>query len=297
MTETMTLSSMTLELPKEPPTRVLLLRHGENNPRDSRPPMYLEDAAAVIARHKARAQSTPLVIDYDHQSHAAKHNGKPSPAAGWITSLSADAEGLFADVEWTEAASAAIAAREYRFISPTVLMTKKGVVKGIQDAALTNKPALELKALASEQTPNEADGDTSELRLAICSRLGIDPDHDDETLMDALFAPAAALDEARAELRSMRAQEREDVIARMVDGGVEDGKISPAMREAAHALCSIAPQRFADFLDAMPPLLGEPVQFNGAPPRGNGSLSDNQLAVCSALGLSADEYAAQMRAE
>ena len=111
MSDTLSLATTALDLPPYPPSRILLLRHGENRPRDGRQAFFLENADAVIAKTKLRAQSTPLVIDYEHQSHATKANGKPAPAAGWITALNADADGLWAEVEWTDAAKAAIKAR------------------------------------------------------------------------------------------------------------------------------------------------------------------------------------------
>ena len=55
-----------------------------------------EDAEALLARWRQRA--TPVVIDYEHQTHLSRQNGQPAPAAGWITALEATPEGLLASV-------------------------------------------------------------------------------------------------------------------------------------------------------------------------------------------------------
>jgi phage I-like protein len=67
-------------------------------------------AASLIAA--AEAKQTPYVIDYEHQTLRSAKNGLPAPASGWFGKAGmARGEGLFAvDVEWTDAAAAAIAA-------------------------------------------------------------------------------------------------------------------------------------------------------------------------------------------
>jgi len=110
-----------------------------------------EGAALVIAAFEA--QGTDIPIDYEHQSLGgvyASPTGQ-APAAGWIRALRAvgpqdagDGEaGLFADVEWTPPAREKLAAREYRYLSPVVLVRKSDRrVVALHSAALTNKPAI-----------------------------------------------------------------------------------------------------------------------------------------------------------
>ncbi len=51
--------------------------------------------------------------------------------------------GLYAEVEWTESARAKLAAREYRYLSPVVIVRKRDRrVVALHSAALTNKPAI-----------------------------------------------------------------------------------------------------------------------------------------------------------
>ena len=119
----------------------------------------------------------------------------------------------------------------------------------------------------------------------------MDTEAGDDALIEALSASARELDTARAELRSMRASAREEHISALVDAGMDEGKISPAMRQSALALCAMSPAAFADFLDAMPPLISTvpdicPVlDLRCWPPgrRGDTALTDQQTAICSAL--------------
>ena len=127
------------------PDWVELLPAGEFSGRDGRGP-YVADAAQILA---AFAQGgIPLPIDYEHQSILTETNGQPAPAAGWLTDLAVRDGALWGCVEWTERASAHIAAREYRFLSPVFCYEQRtGSVVSISGAGLTNTPNLYLTAL------------------------------------------------------------------------------------------------------------------------------------------------------
>lgn len=130
---------------------VQLLPAGEFRARDGRPVgcaawvTNAEIAARLIADIAALAN--PIVIDYEHQTILSAENGQRAPAAGWFTADGMEwreGEGLFAKVEWTEAARLHIEAKEYRFISPVILFDPKtGAVKKIINAALTNNAAID----------------------------------------------------------------------------------------------------------------------------------------------------------
>src|SRR3546814_1790477 len=84
-------------------------------------------------------------------------SGGRAPASGWIKELQKRDDGIYGRIEWTAAARQALAAGEYRYISPVFNHDKiGGRVRAILRAGLTNTPALELAAVASEQ-PNHGD--------------------------------------------------------------------------------------------------------------------------------------------
>lgn len=115
-----------------------------------------ELAAVLVAQ--VDAAKTPLVIDYEHQTLRSADNGQPAPASGWFRKVEwREGAGLYAvGVEWTANAAAMIEAKEYRFISPVFRYNKRGEVRQLLHAALTNTPALD---------------DLDEVMLAAASRL------------------------------------------------------------------------------------------------------------------------------
>lgn len=163
------------------PGRIQLFPAGEFSARDGRPgtlkgvkakawTLTFETAAAVIARWQQR--ETPLVVDYEHQTINAAENGKPAPAAGWIESLEAGPDGLYATVKWTDAARAFIQADEYRYISPVFSFDPEtGAVLELKSAALTNYPALD-----------GMDAVTGHLRTCRMDSLGLQKKHQPDPL-------------------------------------------------------------------------------------------------------------------
>jgi phage I-like protein len=134
------------------PTEIHLIPAGQFTGRDGRGP-YLLDTNAVVADFASLGM--PLAIDYEHQSVHAADNGQPAPAAGWIKAIDARADGLWGSVEWTDKASAMIAAREYRYLSPVFEHDAEGKVLALVGAGLTNHPNLHLTAInkmAAQQT-------------------------------------------------------------------------------------------------------------------------------------------------
>lgn len=133
------------QLLKEP---IKLLPAGEFRARDGRPTecaaWILNSANAVVLVAAAATKKTKSVIDYEHQTLNAAKNGLPAPAAGWFTTLEwREGDGLYALVDWTSAAAAAIEAKEYLYISPVFTYDKSGRVLELLHVALTNTPALD----------------------------------------------------------------------------------------------------------------------------------------------------------
>lgn len=118
--------------------------------RDGRECTY--DPAELIAAF--RKNQGPLAIDFEHAQDKQARKGDLAPAAGWINGLVIRNNALWAEIEWTETAAAMIAAREYRFISPSMRWDRKRIVS-LNGAALVNRPALKLPPL-DETAANEA---------------------------------------------------------------------------------------------------------------------------------------------
>ncbi len=134
---------------------VQLCPAGSFKARDGRGPFeagFGDALQAIIDRSKEIAGLTELVIDYDHQSVFGARDGVggTAKAAGWVKEMQVRANGIWGRVEWTPAASEAIKAGEYRYLSPVLLQNRTdGRVLAIRMAALTNTPALDLAEVAA----------------------------------------------------------------------------------------------------------------------------------------------------
>lgn len=209
--------------------RIQLLPYGEFRAVDGRPndvPAWFlteENGNDVVAL--ANASRNQLVVDYEHQTLYKEKNGQPAPAAGWMRWLDFTPKGLFADVEWTDKAAAAIAAKEYRYVSAVFSYDTKGYVRKIYHAALTNYPALdgmdEVLAAASaqfikpetEQTPMKEllqqllglpQAEEAELTAALTALLQAKPK--DVALSAAIFKDLANKDDKIAALSAQGGQ-------------------------------------------------------------------------------------------
>jgi phage I-like protein len=121
----------------EPPKEILLLSMPKWQLIDMSLGVDAQSILAEFRRHK-----TDLVIDYDHQTLKSPDSGTPAPAAGWISDLRVDANGVWGtDIRWTEKAADFIRKGEYRYFSPVALYDEQSqTVRAIESVALTNIP-------------------------------------------------------------------------------------------------------------------------------------------------------------
>lgn len=187
-------------------------RPGDGRPYDA--PAWMIDAniaAQVIAR--AVAAVDDILVDYEHQSEHTEWNGRPAPAAGWIkpAALSWQADGLWANVGWTDAAAAMIRAKEYRYLSPVfTYLPGTGEILELVSVALTNTPALDglidLAAVAAlRQSRKLNKGDKPVNLQQLIATLGLPPETDEPTALVALTTLRTSHANAVAELAVLKA--------------------------------------------------------------------------------------------
>lgn len=102
---------------------------------------------AIVTDFRQRA--FPLVVDWEHATEHRAPVGLDAPAAGWIDRLESRAGAIWGHVkEWTGRACAALANREYRFLSPVFAFEKSsGRIVRLLSVGLTNQPNLTMTAL------------------------------------------------------------------------------------------------------------------------------------------------------
>jgi hypothetical protein len=125
----------------------------------------VEALKAITEDFKAKAgtENFPgLLVDFDHFS---MDTDKPSEAAGWISALRADAEGLWAKVRWTSKGKDAVEGGEYRLVSPVFpqpslcedLGKNRIRPRQLQSVALTNEPNIKGAQPLTNRTSTERD--------------------------------------------------------------------------------------------------------------------------------------------
>ena len=151
-----------------PPAWIQLTPAGVFRGRDGRGP-YSVDAPAVVAD-----STVPFLIDENHATDLAQTSGAGSPARGWVVELQARDDGVWGRVDWTQAGSQMVAAREYRGISPALASDKNsGRVLRVLRASLTNLPNFEMATLHQQETGMDLD------RLRAAVGLGATASFDD----------------------------------------------------------------------------------------------------------------------
>lgn len=266
-----------------PPSLVLVAPWGEVK---SAKGTFLVDGESVrLVIEAFRAHGTDIPVDYEHQSLGGEY-ASPSgqaPAAGWIRALrvvepgeAVEEPGLFAEVEWTEAARKRLSAKEYRYLSPVVLVRKSDRrMVALHSAALTNKPAIVgMKAIVnSEALPAEdaRDGRSSAGSLsleteALRRRLELPADSDSREILIAAEARLASL-----AAESIRREAEERVVE-----ATRAGKLTGAQRQWALGLAMKDPAAFDEWLRTAPVLVS-PGRIS--PPAGEDPANQRRLAL------------------
>ncbi len=277
----------------------------------------LPNPEAVVAAFKNNGADLP--VDFEHATQVKGAKGEPAPAIGWIKELevrrNGDGGAIWGRVEWNEVGQQAIASKGYRYVSPVFTFKKAaGVILKMVSAGLTNQPNLQLAALNSE-----GDQEEPAMNKAILEALGLPEGASEADALTAInkikadettarnradapdstkFVPRADYDLALNKLQSFEDADKtrqEDAINTAVDAAVEAGKIAPASRDYHIAACRDEGglERFQKMVDASPEIAGKTGLDAGDPKTKNKTtLSDEEMAACRALGMSATDFAA-----
>lgn len=284
-------------------------------------------AAQVIAARRERG--VKIVVDYEHATLTRAKEGLPAPAAGWIDPAHLEYRpgvGLVArQVDWTTTAAGHLAAREYGYGSPVFPFDPTtGDVTGLHSFALTNDPGLTgvntaLSALtaATPQEPTEVN--TLEKLLAALGLPAATPEADALAGVAALkakadsaaaelvalkaaapatpdpakYVPVQVVADMQQQLAALTGRMAEDEAGRLIEQAIGQGKLVEAQRTWAADLGKkdiAALRAYVASAPAIAALAG--MQTTGADPAAakGAALTDAELAVCKAMGLSQDDY-------
>ncbi len=310
------------------PSEIKLTPAGNFKAKDGRPKSVsswwidASNAQAVIAA--AAAQADHLLIDYEHQTLYSRENGQPAPAAGWFKTLEwRPNDGLYAtDVEWTDAAKAAIESREYRYISPVMAFNKQtGEIRSILMAGLVNHAAIDgLNDLAAAHFHfiNPEDPTVDKALLAL---LGLDESATDEDISGAITAlkqKADQVDDLTQQVSALKSEPntpdpakfvpvttmtalQEQVAAlstqlntrerdELIETGIQDGKLLEAQRGWAETMDTEALKAFLETAPAIAALKG--TQTGGKAPEAEreDGLTTEEVAMCKSMGIDEQDF-------
>lgn len=317
-TSTFAISQLSLELANgQVTTEAHILPPGPFRSEDGRPvecaawQLNSDIAARLIA--KLAAKKTDTLIDYEHQSLRAEKNGKPVPAAGWFNQLRwMDAAGLFATgVGWTEDARTMIAKRQYRYISAVFAYhSVTGEIVEIISVALTNTPAIDgLHALADMalkhfSQPEDGEDDMAQDQPTVAaltvensslksSVADLTKQRDDLNVAnaaltkerDTLTTQVAALTKEKTEAAAAAEKKQH---ADLLAAALTDGRLIPAQKAWAEKQSLAA---LTEYLDATKPVAMLTKQADGKVSDQNHGLNAEELAMCTRMNVSPEDYA------
>jgi len=161
------------------PTRIMLAPWGMVRSSAGNFNVDAEAAERIVANFVAHGVDVP--VDYEHATVGGKFASPDgsAPAAAWISAIEpVRGVGLYATVSWTPRGHQAVAAREYRYVSP-VIVVRKSDQRAIElhSVALTNKPAIRnMPAIVNQQatgTAVEAWSEPARTTQAVANRASI----------------------------------------------------------------------------------------------------------------------------
>jgi phage I-like protein len=269
----------------------------------------VSDPARLVAQF-----APPFVVDYEHAQDKLAVNGQEAPAGGWVEAMELRGGAIWGRVDWTPRAKAAIAAREYRFISPAFTYSPAdGEVAALIGASLVNRPNFVMPALNSQEPSmlkeiaaalGLAETATSPEIVTAIGALKVATALNAEQPDLARFVPRAdyelALNRAttaEARIAADAKAAHEAKVAAAIDGAVHAGKVAPASKDFYLAACSTAEglAAFQRFAASAPTAFREIVNpAAGGAGADQVALNAEQLAVAKALGLDPKAFAADI---
>ncbi|NPV89810.1 MAG: hypothetical protein HPY50_03415 [Firmicutes bacterium] len=195
----LSISSSTIE---GVPDVVSLLPFGKV--RSQKGDFIVDDESFKRIRNTFEERGIDIVIDYEHQTL----EDVQAPAGGWIKDLFIRDGAIAAKVEWTPKAQEYIKNKEYKYLSPVVLVRKsdqKAVV--LHSVALTNTPAIDgMFAIVNSINLDEFEegGKDMELLKKLAALLGLPEDATEEQVIQAIKTAVGEVGKLQEEIKKLQ---------------------------------------------------------------------------------------------
>jgi phage I-like protein len=281
----------------------------------------MSDPRAVV-----EAFSKPLPVDVNHAEELRAPQGDLAPAYAWIEGIEAREAGIYGLLTFTERGAQAVAAREYRYLSPVFSFDPQSKeIQRVDSAALVNTPnfalALNRAVAAESESDNLAEAKTMDLLAELRTALNLKSDADEPAVVDAVkqqtadlatarnrpadtpaldkFVPRAdydALEQAKNAAETQLAErDRADHTAKVeaaIAAAKAAGKITPATEAYHRANCRTAEglAAFEQYVTAAPEIGGDAGLAGKTPGQASGALTDDEKAACRAMGVAEETF-------
>ncbi len=196
---------------------VKLLKLGEI--KSQKGDFIVDEESFQRIRNTFKDRGIDIVIDYEHQTL----EDVQAPAGGWIKDIILQDGAIAAKVEWTPKAEEYLKNKEYRYLSPVVLVRKsdnKAVV--LHSVALTNTPAIDgMFAIVNSINIDEFEGGNDMDLKKLAALLGLPEDATEEQIMQAIQMAVGELGKLQEQLKKKDGSEGEtEVVANKVIMGL-----------------------------------------------------------------------------
>ena len=276
----------------------------------------VDDESFELIRKQFKDRKLDLVIDYEHQTLSDVQ----APAGGWIKDLYKGEDAIIAKVEWTPKAAEYLKNKEYRYLSPVVLVRKRDQkATAIHSVALTNTPAIDgmfalvnsldiediseggnimdLKELAkalglpetaTEEEIKKAVEDAVKAAEKLKEMLGLKADAKTEDVAASIMALKAGAPDTQAELLALKQRMAERDADEEVQKALKAGKITAAQSEWAKSYALKDMEGFKGFVDKAPVVVPQgKLDLKDAPAASNSDEVD--VAILKNMGVSMED--------
>ena len=214
----------------------------------------VDDTSINLILSTFKKRGLDIVVDYEHQSLS----DEMAIAGGWIKDLFVEDDALVGLVEWTEVAKQQIENKQYKYLSPTVLIQNKRAVR-LHSVALTNTPAIDnmyplclsdnlnLNIMAILNYLGLDENATTEDVLNAIKQLNIeDDDNNDDKIIATKDTPEVLA--LKEEIKQLKEEAELKEINEILDDALKEGRMIPAQREAFTTLALADKEAFKTVL-------------------------------------------------
>jgi phage I-like protein len=303
-----------------PPTELRIFAKGKN--ASTKGEFIFDEKAAKAVMAAAAERGVEFPFDYNHGSTDPLGMLNPEmsgKAAGWCKLTIRNGELWATEIRWTESALKAIAAAEWRYVSPTFAHDKNNHVTALWAIALTNTPALHNldPLVAASLTGEEPDERNTMEPLLVALGLAATASVTDAltaitvlrtqvqqlltatgkaTLSEALGAieglkaASVQVTTLSGKLAELEAATRLGEVNLLVEGALKDGKLAPAQKDWALSLGKADVAQLKGFLSTAPKIVGAAHEPKKGTEDETVQLTAEEAEGCRKVGLDPKKY-------